>query len=127
MFLASILLLFHPTGIPWVTGEAIMATTIRLTVLTGGHRNRKSCFCGPTRCQIGRAPDCFVQLSGTQNDKLISRHHCQLNIDPPWIRIVDLNSSNGTYVNGKKVEAIPKDLAILPNSENVNPVTRMAI
>src|SRR5260370_40139016 len=76
-----------------------MVTAVRLTVLTGPHKNRRFCFCGPTRCQVGRALDCFVQFSGTERDQLISRHHCQLDIDLPTIQVRDLGSTNGTYVN----------------------------
>lgn len=94
-----------------------MAITIRLTVLTGAHKNRKFCFCGPTHCDVGRAPDCFVQLSGTERDRLISRHHCRLNLDPPLVHIADLGSSNGTYVNGKRVEPMPKDPADVPGAD----------
>lgn len=101
-----------------------MATTVRLTVLTGPHKNRKFCFCGPTRFQVGRALDCFVQLSGTERDQLISRHHCQLDIDPPLVQIEDLRSKNGTYINGKKVDSIPKELAVLPRSETVGSVVK---
>ena len=82
-----------------------MATAVRLTMLTGPHKNRRFCFCGPNWCQVGRAPDCFIQLSGTERDQLISRHHCQLDIDPPSIQVRDLRSTNGTYVNGRKVES----------------------
>ena len=93
-----------------------MATTIRLTVITGDHKGRKFCFCGPTHCDIGRALDCFVQLSGTERDRLISRHHCRLDIDPPVVRIADLGSSNGTYVNGKRVGPIPIDATDVPGA-----------
>ena len=96
-----------------------MATTIRLTVLTGAHKNHKFCFCGPTHCEVGRAPDCFVQLSGTERDRLISRHHCRLEIHPPLVRIADLGSSNGTYVNGKRVEPNSTQTANPPSSEEV--------
>lgn len=82
-----------------------MATAVRLTVLTGPHKNRKFCFCGPNQCHIGRELDCFVQFSGTQRDKLISRRHCRLEIDPPSVQVWDLGSRNGTYVNGKEVES----------------------
>src|SRR5436305_14095982 len=87
-----------------------MVAAIRLTVLTGPHKNRRFCFCGPTRCQLGRALDCFVRFSGAERDQLISRHHCQLEIDPPSIRIADLGSANGTYINGKEVEPNLKEL-----------------
>jgi hypothetical protein len=88
-----------------------MVTAVRLTVLTGPHKNRRFCFCGPTRCQVGRAFDCFVQLSGAERDLLISRHHCQLDIDPPAVQVQDLGSANGTYVNGQKVEPVWTELS----------------
>ena len=81
-----------------------MATAVRLTVLTGPHEGHRICFCGPTRCQAGRALDCLIQLSGTQRDQLISRYHCQLEIDPPSVQISDLGSRNGTYINGRTIE-----------------------
>lgn len=83
-----------------------MAITVRLTVLTGPHRGHKICFCGPTECEAGRAPDCLLQLTGSDRDRLISRHHCRFLIDPPHMEITDLASSNGTYVNGKPAEQI---------------------
>jgi FHA domain len=98
-------------------GSLTMATTVRLTVLTGAHKGRKFCFCGPTRLQVGRTLDCFMQLSGTERDQLISRHHCQLDIAPPLVQIGDLGSSNGTYINGKKVDPILSEPMALPNFE----------
>jgi predicted component of type VI protein secretion system len=92
-----------------------MATTVRLKLLTGPHKDRKFCFCGRTRCEVGRAFNCFVQLSGTERDLLISRHHCRLHIDPPSVRIGDLGSINGTFINGKKVEPTFKKAAVAPN------------
>jgi pSer/pThr/pTyr-binding forkhead associated (FHA) protein len=49
--------------------------------------------------------DCFVRLSGTDRDELISRHHCQLDIDPPSLQVRDLGSTNGTYLNGAEVDS----------------------
>jgi pSer/pThr/pTyr-binding forkhead associated (FHA) protein len=49
-------------------------------------------------------------LAGAARDRTISRHHCKLAIDPPSIRIKDLGSRNGTYINGKPVEAIESAL-----------------
>jgi pSer/pThr/pTyr-binding forkhead associated (FHA) protein len=53
-------------------------------------------------------------LSGTERDQLISRHHCQLEIDPPSLHIRDLGSKNGTYLNGAEVDsglAVPSEKA----------------
>ncbi|MCI0380676.1 MAG: FHA domain-containing protein [Gemmataceae bacterium] len=86
-----------------------MATTIRMTVLTGPHMGRKFCFCGPARCLVGRASDCCIQLAGTTKDQLISRRHCQMLFDPPVLRVQDLGSRNGTFVNGKPVTPVASD------------------
>jgi pSer/pThr/pTyr-binding forkhead associated (FHA) protein len=53
---------------------------------------------------LGRDKDCFVHLQGTSRDKLISRLHCMLWFDAPTLRIRDLGSRNGTFVNGKRIE-----------------------
>jgi hypothetical protein len=101
-----------------------MSTAIRLTVLTGPHRNQRFCFCGPTRCQVGRALDCFVRLSGAERDQLISRHHCQLAIDPPLIQVEDLGSGNGTYINGQRVAPSPRTATLDPSCETAGSVVR---
>ena len=92
-----------------------MVTAVRLTVVTGPHKGRKFCFCGPTRCQAGRALDCFVDFSGTERDNLISRYHCQMDIDPPSVQVYDLGSRNGTYVNGMKVVHSLGEFVDVPN------------
>jgi pSer/pThr/pTyr-binding forkhead associated (FHA) protein len=50
---------------------------------------------------IGRADDCDVQLTG----KLISRHHCAIAVDiaARSVRVRDMESRNGTFVNGERV------------------------
>src|SRR5262249_39155310 len=103
-------------GLTW--GESAMVTAVRLKVLTGPHKNRRFCFCGPTRCQVGRALDCFMQFCGAERDHLISRYHCRLDIDPPLVQVGDLGSTNGTYVNGQKVGPLPKETAACPASED---------
>ncbi len=81
-----------------------MPGQIILTVITGPHRDQNHVFDRPMRCLTGRGPDCEVRLSGDERDMLISRHHCLLNVDPPHIRVADLGSRNGTYINGRPVE-----------------------
>ena len=48
---------------------------------------------------LGRGTDCDLRLS----DINISRHHCLIRVRPEEITLADLGSSNGTYVNGKRV------------------------
>jgi hypothetical protein len=83
-----------------------MIATLRLTVVTGPHRGKKFCFCGPNSCLLGRAEDCLVRLAGTERDYFVSRHHCQLSIDPPVVQIKDLDSQNGTFLNGTMVDCM---------------------
>ena len=48
---------------------------------------------------LGRGPDCDYSL----RDINISRHHCLIRIRPEEITLVDLGSSNGTFVNHSRV------------------------
>jgi pSer/pThr/pTyr-binding forkhead associated (FHA) protein len=49
---------------------------------------------------IGRRSNCDLHIPITS----VSRRHCQLNQDQGVLKIRDLGSRNGTYVNGKRVE-----------------------
>ncbi len=49
---------------------------------------------------IGRQEDCQLRIPSAQ----VSRHHCEVVTGGGGVRIRDLGSSNGTYVNGQKVE-----------------------
>jgi pSer/pThr/pTyr-binding forkhead associated (FHA) protein len=51
-------------------------------------------------CSIGRAPTCDVVLA---EDQLASRRHALLRYEGGRYSIVDLGSSNGTYVNGVEI------------------------
>jgi hypothetical protein len=48
---------------------------------------------------VGRLPDCDL----TVDDALASRRHCEIRPEPDAYRLVDLQSLNGTTVNGAKV------------------------
>jgi pSer/pThr/pTyr-binding forkhead associated (FHA) protein len=48
---------------------------------------------------IGRAPDCQVAV----RDILLSRRHCRIERSPHGWLLIDLNSKNGTVVNGEKL------------------------
>jgi pSer/pThr/pTyr-binding forkhead associated (FHA) protein len=82
-----------------------MSKQIVLTVITGPHRNQQFIFDHRLRCLAGRSDDCLVRLCGEARDMQISRHHCLLDVDPPYVWVSDLGSRNGTYINGKRVEA----------------------
>jgi len=49
---------------------------------------------------LGRRPDCDLCIPL----QVISRRHCQISQETNLLKIRDLRSSNGTYVNGSKIE-----------------------
>lgn len=50
--------------------------------------------------KIGRAADCQLNILCPQ----VSRHHCELTVHDGRIFIRDLESHNGTFVNGEQVD-----------------------
>jgi pSer/pThr/pTyr-binding forkhead associated (FHA) protein len=48
---------------------------------------------------IGRGNDCDLRL----RDPNISRHHCMIRVRPLEVTLVELGSSNGSFVNGNRV------------------------
>jgi eukaryotic-like serine/threonine-protein kinase len=76
-----------------------MANKIILTIASNSHEVHKLTFEERTTCIIGRAQDCTLQLPNDEAHNTISRYHCLVDINPPAIRIRDLGSKNGTYVN----------------------------
>ncbi|MCU0293203.1 MAG: FHA domain-containing protein [Thermoanaerobaculaceae bacterium] len=58
------------------------------------------------RVVIGRETDCELRL----DDPGVSRHHAAVEPTPAGARVTDLGSSNGTFVNGRRIDG-PEDLA----------------
>ena len=54
---------------------------------------------------IGRSPDAAIRLV----DSRVSREHARIEFDADGVRIVDLGSTNGTTVNGARVETAALD------------------
>lgn len=51
---------------------------------------------------VGRQQDCQLRIASSQ----VSRRHCQLYEKEGELVVMDLGSSNGTFVNGKKIEML---------------------
>ncbi len=51
---------------------------------------------------IGRHSDCKIRVP----DSSVSRQHCEITATDSGVMIRDLGSSNGTFVNGKRVEGL---------------------
>ncbi|WP_436717623.1 protein kinase [Roseiconus lacunae] len=73
---------------------------IRLTVADGPHRGRTWVFAHPVVIVIGRESPSNLVFN---QELAFSREHARLVIDPPSIEIHDLDSRNGTFVNGVRL------------------------
>src|SRR5262249_60846837 len=81
-----------------------MPAKVTLVIQGGALDGTKYTFSEPGQCVIGRSEDCSVRLPNRGWEfQMVSRHHCQLDVDPPNVRVRDLGSRNGTYVNGRLI------------------------
>ena len=90
---------------------------VNLKVLAGPYTGRVFCFTQPDTFLIGRSNDAHLCLT---DDKFFSRNHCLLEVTPPHCFLRDLGSTNGTFVNGKRVsEAFLENGAQIQGGETV--------
>lgn len=78
------------------------ASKLRLLGLTGIYRDA-GFFLSETESIVGRRPECEVVL----NEKTISGKHARIFREGDGYMVEDLNSTNGTFVNGAKVQRAP--------------------
>ncbi|QYO68114.1 FHA domain-containing serine/threonine-protein kinase [Leptolyngbya sp. 7M] len=74
---------------------------VTLLVVAGPQTGRQFTFDQHDTFMIGRSEDAHFCLP---HDRFFSRHHCILEIAPPQCFLRDLGSTNGTFVNGIRVE-----------------------
>ncbi|HEY8560556.1 MAG TPA: FHA domain-containing serine/threonine-protein kinase [Pyrinomonadaceae bacterium] len=74
---------------------------VTLRVIAGPQTGRVFTFEQHETFMIGRSEDSHFCLP---QDRYFSRHHCILEIAPPQCFLRDLGSTNGTFVNGIRVE-----------------------
>ena len=74
---------------------------VTLHVVAGPQTGRDFYFDEHDTFMIGRSEDAQFCLP---HDRFFSRHHCLIEIAPPQAFMRDLGSTNGTYVNGMRVE-----------------------
>jgi serine/threonine-protein kinase len=85
---------------------------ITLTVIEGPHQGQQFSFDEPDTFVVGRAPEAHFQLP--EKDSYLSRVHFLIELNPPLCRLVDMNSQNGTFVNGQRVHAV-----VLKNGDRI--------
>jgi pSer/pThr/pTyr-binding forkhead associated (FHA) protein len=100
------------TLVPEVLGDTAVASDETLRIDAGpvqptgsqtqrigpgpGHHSRRS----PTVTRIGRSPDNDLVL----DDEGVSWFHAELRVSAEGSELVDLNSHNGTFVNGRQID-----------------------
>ena len=75
--------------------------------IDGGHDSTKRFVVSPTGLRIGRAPPADIVLT----DKQVSRSHCLVELADGGLRVSDLNSTNGTFIDGERISG-PSQLRV---------------
>jgi pSer/pThr/pTyr-binding forkhead associated (FHA) protein len=78
-----------------------MVAQTTLTATAGGLTGEQFILSDQAPCVVGRSRGCTLRLP--VHDLLASRQHCLLSVHGPRIGVVDLDSLNGTYVNGQRI------------------------
>ena len=83
---------FNPCGI---------APRVTFRVISGPHEGLEFVFDEHNTLFAGRVQKAQLRL---EKDPHFSRHHFRLEVNPPTCFLMDLNSRNGTFVNGERVK-----------------------
>ena len=76
---------------------------VTLTVIDGPHAGQEFSFADHDTFLVGRSRRAHFRLPA--KDKYFSRVHFLVEVNPPQCRLMDMDSRNGTHVNGARVEA----------------------
>ena len=103
-----------------------MAARVMLTVNQGKVKGRELVFDKPAQLVVGRGEDCALRVNGPEPIYgMVSRHHCLLDVNPPFIRVRDLGSRHGTFVNGEMVGQRAKGQTAEEAARRVGPERRL--
>ena len=82
--------------------------------VAGSRRGQRQELPADRRVQFGRHPECEVSFDPHKDIDASSRHAELRAVDAGWV-LVDLGSSNGTYVEGHRVTEAPmaRDAAVM--------------
>jgi serine/threonine-protein kinase len=75
---------------------------VLLEVTAGSEKGRSFELHGADSFLVGRSGRAHLVLDPTA-DRFISRAHCLIDVRPPRCLVTDLDSTNGTFVNGERV------------------------
>ena len=95
-----------------------------LTVIDGPHAGKSFTFQEHDNFIVGRSSSAHFRLP--RKDEYFSRIHFMVEVNPPYCRLMDMGSRNGTFVNGRRVEQ-PVDIRDGDTIEGGNTKIRVAI
>ena len=75
---------------------------VRLVVVDGPEAGRVFSFDAADSFLVGRSPKAHLVLD-PRADRYVSRTHCLVDIRPPRVIVSDLGSTNGTFVNERRI------------------------
>ncbi len=75
---------------------------VSLRFLEGENEGVEIRLTPPRQLVLGRSEECDIFLG----EKKISRQHFRIHVEPQTVVLNDLQSTNGTYVNGKKISSV---------------------
>jgi pSer/pThr/pTyr-binding forkhead associated (FHA) protein len=84
-----------------------MSMTVTLSITRTDGKKETFDFDSYSHCLVGRADDCDIRLPSNLMHADVSRRHCLFEIDPPHVRLRDLGSRNGTFVNEEMIGQRP--------------------
>jgi DNA-binding NtrC family response regulator len=84
-----------------VQPDTTAAESFALSVMSGPDEGRRFTVAPglPARVLVGKSPACDLPLT----DRLVSRRHAAFELAGPRLRVTDLGSTNGTFVQGIRV------------------------
>ena len=85
--------------VPTARRDASGDERIHFLVVTEGAEHGRIIELGSETITIGRTPPCQIVL----RDVELSRFHCRALLQPDGVLITDLDSTNGTFVDGRRV------------------------
>lgn len=81
---------------------------VSLRYTNGALAGQEATYTEPAVLLLGRAEGCDPKLPENESHRQVSRRHCFVEVNPPDVRIRDLGSRNGTYVNGNLIGKRPE-------------------
>jgi eukaryotic-like serine/threonine-protein kinase len=103
---------------------------VTLTILNGKLKGQQFSFANPTVCSVGRAKNCTISFTNCTEHSDIYDYHCNINIDPPKVKVKNHDLKSGDVINLGSVEIevqISNPNNIPDNNNNIHEAVTLSI